>query len=464
MAETTTQAPRRTLFTLLGRRPEEDSKEHSRYTEQALERHKREGLDLAIKARWIALAVVAVMLPFLNPQWEVLYYHGLLLILVANGWVARRVGRVGTSRLELLVLAIDLLVMTIALTAPNPFADSKWPTAMSYEFGNFIYFFIILAGGTLAYSWRTIIAIGHWTAFLWISGAGLVWYFGKTYPELSDAAEAVFGFDPNLLQLMDPNNVEFDIRVQEIVVFLLAAYTLALTVRRFNLLLLNNASLERERANLSRYFSPNVVEELSKNDDPLKQIRTHNIAVLFVDIVGFTNLAADEHPEQVIGMLREFHQRMETEVFSHNGTLDKYLGDGLMATFGTPVASEKDAVNALSCAKGMMQTMEQWNAERRAAGEPEIKAHFGIHYGPVVLGDIGVNRLEFAVIGNTVNVASRLEKLTREIDAGIAISDNARAQAIRETSETDPVLAGFVNRGPKHIRGLDKPIDVWAVS
>ena len=132
----------------------------------------------------------------------------------AKGWVARRVGRVGTSRLELLVLAIDLTVMTVALTAPNPFADSKWPSAMTYEFGNFIYVFIILAGGTLAYSWRTIIAIGHWTAFLWMSGVGLVWYFGKTYPELSEAAETAFGFDPNLLQLMDPNNLDFDIRMQ----------------------------------------------------------------------------------------------------------------------------------------------------------------------------------------------------------------------------------------------------------
>ena len=463
MVDTATPAPRRSLRSFFARQTEPAQDKQNRYTEEALARHKREGLALYIKARWIALSIVAVMLPFLNPDWDVLYYHGVLAVIAINGWVASRVGRVGVSRLELLVLFVDLLALTVCLTAPNPFEDSDWPTAMTYEFGNFIYFFIILAGGTLAYSWRTIIAIGHWTAALWLCGVGLVWYFGVTYPELTEAATIAFGDDPDLLVFFDPNNVVFDVRVQEVVVFVLVAYTLALMVRRFNLLLPNNASLERERANLSRYFSPNVVEELSKNDEPLKQIRTHNVAVLFVDIVGFTNLVSDEHPENVIGMLRGFHQRMETEVFAHNGTLDKYLGDGLMATFGTPVAGERDAINALGCAKAMVQAMEQWNAERRDAGQPEITANFGVHYGPVVLGDIGVNRLEFAVVGNTVNVASRLEKLTRELDASIAISDHARAQAEREASQTDPTLAGFVDRGKRDIRGLDAPINVWTL-
>ena len=463
MVDTATPPRRRFPMSLIVTRAELSDNQQNRYTEEALEMHKRDGLNLAVKARWIALAVVAVMLPFLNPEWDVLYYHVLLAIMAFNGWVATRVGRVGVSRLELLVLFVDLFILTVALTVPNPFGKNEWPTAMTYEFGNFVYFYIILAGGTLAYSWRTIIAIGNWTAALWITGAVLVWYFGTTYPEMTEAAKLAFGDNPDLLQRFDPNNIDFDIRFQEIIVFMLVAYTLALTVRRFNLLLLNNASLERERANLSRYFSPNVVEELSNNDDPLKQIRTHNVAVLFVDIVGFTNLAADEHPETVIGMLRGFHQRMEAEVFRHNGTLDKYLGDGLMATFGTPVAGDRDAVNALGCAKAMVQAMEQWNAERRAAGEPEITAHFGVHYGPVVLGDIGVNRLEFAVVGNTVNVASRLEKLTRELGANIAISDHTRVQAEREASPNDPTLAGFVNRGGKSIRGLDEPIDVWTL-
>ena len=345
---------------------------------------------------------------------------------------------------------------------PNPFATQDWPTAMTFEFGSFIYFFVILAGGTLAYSWRTILAIGNWTVVLWLAAAGLVWYFGRTMPELGEAATAAFGTDPELLRLLDPNNVDFDIRIQEVVVFAITAFTLALTVRRFNRLLLDNAALERERTNLSRYFSPNVVAQLSRNDEPLKQVQSHNVAVLFVDIVGFTRFAADRHPTEVIAFLRGFHQRMETEVFRHQGTLDKYLGDGLMATFGTPVAGPRDAANALACAQAMIAAMEIWNGERMAAGEEPLRLSVGVHFGPVVLGDIGANRLEYAVIGNTVNVASRLESLSRPLGANLVVSDHLR-EAVAKTDDLPPaLLADLTPRGAQAIRGLDRAVEVWA--
>ena len=87
--------------------------------------------------------------------------------------------------------------------------------------------------------------------------------------------------------------------------------------------------MERERGNLARYFSPNVVEELSGHDEPLKQVRTQNVAVLFVDIVGFTAFANARTPDEVVRTLREFHALMEQEVFRHSGTLDKISATGL---------------------------------------------------------------------------------------------------------------------------------------
>src|SRR5262249_56203595 len=89
-----------------------------------------------------------------------------------------------------------------------------------------------------------------------------------------------------------------------------------------NALLVSHAGIERERSNLARYFSPNVVEQLSKNDEPLKQVRTENVAVLFIDIVGFTAYADGRSPADVIRTLRLFHERMEREIFRHGGTLD----------------------------------------------------------------------------------------------------------------------------------------------
>lgn len=432
----------------------------SAYAEAALEAHKREGLLLAVRARWIAMPLIGLFLIWVNPQWEVLYYHFILALICLNGWFISRAGRVGQSRLELLLIFLDLFIMTFGMVVPNPLATQELPVAMQYRFDNFIYFFVILAAGTLAYSWRTVIAIGTWTAAMWMGALGLAWWFSTPVPGLSEAAEAAFAGLEGLAYFFDPNNFMFHLRVQEVIVFVLVAVTLGFSARRFNALLMNNAGLERERANLSRYFSPNVVERLSQNDEPLKQVRSENVAVMFIDIVGFTALTADRDPREVIELLRGFHGRMEREVFRHGGTLDKYLGDGLMATFGTPEAGERDATAALQCARGMCAALARWNTERRRAGEPEIRIGIGLHYGEVVLGDIGANRLEFAVIGNVVNIAARLESLTRTLDAGIAVSAGHYAQVQAEGGEPG-LLDGLSCVPGQRLKGLAEPMDVW---
>ena len=196
-----------------------------------------------------------------------------------------------------------------------------------------------------------------------------VWWQPDRDPALTARIAAAMGSDHRLFELISPNSIVFGARIQEIVVFMIVAVTLAVAVRRSNDLLIRHAAVERERGNLARYFSPNVVEELSKHDEPLKQVRTQNVAVLFVDIVGFTAFADVRTPEEVVRTLREFHALMEQEVFRHNGTLDKYLGDGLMATFGTPFAGNADASNALRCAQAMMAAADRWNgaAQERPA-------------------------------------------------------------------------------------------------
>lgn len=435
----------------------------SRFAEAALDAHKRRGLQLAVRARWIALPIIAVFIVFLNPVWSVLYYHGILALLCLNGWFISRAGKVGRSRLELFLIFLDLLIMTYGLVVPNPFDSRDIPAAMLYRFDNFQYFFVILAAGTMAYSWRTVIAIGTWTAAMWLSALALVWWFSSPVPGLSEAVNMALDFSPELAEFFDPNSFVVRLRVQEAVVFVLVAVTLGFSVRRFNGLLRSNASLTRERANLSRYFSPNVVEQLSQNDEPLKQVRSENIAVLFIDIVGFTRLSAGMDPREVIDLLREFHGRMEREVFRHHGTLDKYLGDGLMATFGTPVAGGRDASNALACAHAMRASLEKWNKERIRQGKPEIRAGIGIHYGEALLGDIGANRLEYAVIGMTVNVAARLENLTRKLQARIVTSETLAERVKAEQAEPG-LLDGSTWHHGQEVRGLDQPMTVLAWS
>ncbi|MGI9423409.1 MAG: adenylate/guanylate cyclase domain-containing protein [Hyphomicrobiaceae bacterium] len=435
-----------------------------RFAEQALVKAKREGLVLAVRARWAALAAIAIMLPLINPNWEVLYYEAALLLFALIGWAQLHVGRVGHSRLELALLFCDLALMTVVIVVPNPWSTVDWPTAMQYRFGNFSYFFVLLAAGTLAYNWRTVVAMGTWTTGLWL--VGLVWavLWPNTQPELTVAATSAFGADERLLSLLDPNTIDYGNRLQELVLFLIVAGTLALTVNRSSRLLIDHAAVERERANLARYFSPNVVQELSQHDAPLEQVQTQNVAVLFVDIVGFTTFSESRSPQEVISTLRRFHAVMEPEVFRFGGTLDKYLGDGLMATFGTPFAGASDATNALKCVRSMIAAIERFNDQRRAEGQPAIHASFGLHYGPVVLGDIGANRLEFAVLGSTVNVASRLESLTRELETTFVASDDAITQAKSEASDIAQDLAGLVHQPAQQVRGLESPMQVWMLA
>src|SRR5947208_9173106 len=132
------------------------------------------------------------------------------------------------------------------------------------------------------------------------------------------------------------------------------------------------AAAERARNNLSRYFSPNLVEMLAARDEPLGAVRRQTVAVLFADIVGFTTMAERMTPEAVVAMLRQYHERMTAQIFACGGTVEKYIGDAIFAVFGLPNAGPQDAANALTCADQMVAALKQWNVERAAEGEPPL--------------------------------------------------------------------------------------------
>lgn len=429
----------------------------------ALSENKRQGQILAIKARWVALAVIAVFLLFVNPHWSVIYYEFLLAVLALLGWAQLKAAQVGQSRRELFLIFLDLFMLTIIGILPNPLHDLDWPNAMQYRFGNFQYLFIILAGATMAYSWRTIIAIGFWTFALWAVALLGVLFLGRTIDELTVNVSGAISDYPSMLEFLDPNNAMIGFRFQEIVVFMIVAGILALNGWRNNELVLKQASIARERENLGRYFAPNIVDELAGQDKPFDNIRSQYVAVLFADIVGFTRMAEQGEPEKVVALLREYHKRLEKSVFENSGTLDKFLGDGIMATFGSPVTGPRDAVNAIECARDMVDTVDQWNLERAKSGEAPINLSIGIHYGEVILGDIGSERrLEFATLGDTVNVAARLEEMTRVLETKVIVSDDlVEANRKCEAGNDNHLLDNFSKAGSKTLRGRDSEIDIW---
>jgi adenylate cyclase len=237
---------------------------------------------------------------------------------------------------------------------------------------------------------------------------------------------------------------------------------MALAVERSRRLVVRQATAARERANLARYFSPNMVEALAESDQPLGPVCRQPAAVLFCDIIGFTRIAETLGPDGTIALLRDFHGRVSSAVFAHGGTLDKFMGDAVMATFGTPNPGPRDAVNAVTCARAIADAMEKWNADRSANGDAPVHAGIGVHYGDVVIGDIGGDGgFEFAVIGDTVNVASRLESLTRALSVDVVISEDLAAAA-RDQGGAD-ALGGFAPAPPQalHNRTAPMPVLTW---
>lgn len=188
---------------------------------------------------------------------------------------------------------------------------------------------------------------------------------------------------------------------------------------------------EVARERLGRYFSAGVREAiLARGGATTVASERREITVLFADLRGFTALSEQHAPETVAGWLDEYFGRMVREVFRHGGTLDKFLGDGLMAYFGAPLPQDDHAAAAVACARDMIGALAELNARRRERGEPELDVGIGLHSGPAIVGNIGPEeRREYTAIGDTVNVASRLESLTKRFETPMVVSSAARDRA-----------------------------------
>jgi adenylate cyclase len=224
------------------------------------------------------------------------------------------------------------------------------------------------------------------------------------------------------------------------------------------------AAAERARSNLSRYFSPNIVEMLAAQDEPLGAVRRQTVAVLFVDIVGFTRMAEAMAPEAVVTMLRDFHERMTAQIFTCGGTVEKYIGDAIFAVFGVPTTSDNDAASALRCADMMLAALARWNGERETRGEAPLAIGIGLNYGPAVLGDVGSEHsMSFTVIGDTVNTASRLQGLTRTFGTPLVVGDALVDAAKVAPSDTASLICRLRDRGEQILRGRAGAVRVWTL-
>jgi adenylate cyclase len=428
----------------------------------AFAREERRGLMVAAAARSAAVVIILGWLAVSNPErglafaWVLGTAAVFLVTGLAQLWLYFR-GRALRLAAYLFILA-DSLALAAVLLLPNPYAAPELPLAIPLRYAGFIYFFLLLMQAAFSFRpwlliWTGLCGIGAWTTgFLWI----------VSRPETITDPPGRGTRATMLTTYLDPNYASILKYQNEIIVFLLVSGGLALLVRRSRTLVAERAEAERARGNLARYFSPKVVDRLAERDEPLGRVRRQAVGVLFADLVGFTTMAEEMTPEEVMALLRDFHGRMEEEVFRHGGCLEKFIGDALLATFGVPDTGPRDATDALACARSMLAALAAWNRERETAGLRPLRMGLGLHYGPVVAGDIGSRRsMAFATVGDTTNVTSRLQALTRELGVTIVTSGALVAAVEREAADL-ALLRGLTARGAHALRGRDTPIELWA--
>ncbi len=243
--------------------------------------------------------------------------------------------------------------------------------------------------------------------------------------------------------------------------FFLVAYSLFMIIISSVVVAYNVASLIRLhqesvwKERLQRFLAPELVQALTRRPEILAQQTEHKVAsVVFTDIRGFTALSERLSPEEVVQFLNLYLEEMTNAIMEHQGMVDKYIGDAVMGVFGVPLPNEHHAKLAVQAALSMKMRLAKLNESLAQQNLPQLGLGVGVHTGELVVGAIGApQRLDYTVIGDSVNVASRIEGLTRKYDVDILISDATQA-LLSDDLPTKEI-------GTTTVKNRTKPVTLW---
>jgi adenylate cyclase len=312
-----------------------------------------------------------------------------------------------------------------AILNPPPAGLSlDWPVQSRLRGQDFLYLLLLLGEAALTYSALRVFWTGVCIAAIWSVGFAIIYALPET-TRLLDLVRVGLSDEDVFSFTLGPTYVSLTQWLTQIVATTLLTALLVIAVLRSRMHLVAELRADKVRSALSRYVSPDVADALSDEVGTNFGVpASRHVAVLFADIVGFTEMAERMAPESAFAFLRSFQERITEVVFRYSGTLDKYLGDGLMVTFGAIQDEQDAAARAIACAFAMIDEVEHWNAKRLARGASPVRIAIGVHYGAVIVGNVGSKvRSEFTAVGDVVNVASRLEKATRDLGCTLAASD-----------------------------------------
>ncbi|MSP68396.1 MAG: adenylate/guanylate cyclase domain-containing protein [Alphaproteobacteria bacterium] len=225
--------------------------------------------------------------------------------------------------------------------------------------------------------------------------------------------------------------------------------------------LLVRAAIEgRARMDLSRFFAPAVAERITTAVDRIRpgEAAFRDAAIMFVDIRGFTTLAHSSAANAVIAVITDYQSRMVPVIQGCGGSIDKFLGDGILATFGAAMAAEAPVADAFRAAEGLLAAADAWSADRVARGDVALRIGVGLAAGRVLFGAVGdENQLEYTVIGDPVNLAAKLEKHTKAEGCRVLAPADALTLARQQGYAPTCRIAALGARG---VGGVAEPIDL----
>lgn len=349
-----------------------------------------------------------------------------------------------TPVLQYVSAAIDIVVL-VAMIAAFPYQYGE-PAAMYLKAPTLLYVFIFIGLRALRFDPRLVLFTGALAALGW---AGLTLAAALQGAPLTGDYRAYM----QSLSLLPGAELE------KIAAILATTGVLALSVERARGLLFRTATEEAASADLSKFVGPEAAGRIRASRDGIDagDGEVRRAAIMFVDLRGFTTAAKDLTPREVIGLLKDYQSRLLPVIQQGGGSVDKFLGDGILVSFGAADATGKECAEAASTALAAIAEIDRWMEMRRAESLAPLDAGIALAVGDVVYGAIGHgDRLEYTVIGDAVNLAAKLEKHAKRESARIIATDELYRSAVAQ---------GFAARAVRSVpaaavEGAATPVDL----
>jgi adenylate cyclase len=406
---------------------------------------------------WFQLAVVLIFgsLYLLAPKtfsrdtdfepvpWALAVYLGLTIIRLV--WASR-------SRLPAWSLGVsvffDIALLMVLIWSFHLQYDQ--PPSFYLKAPTLLYVFIFIALRALRFEARFVLLAGL--------AAAAGWGFMILYVVFSDPEDMMI--TRSYTEYLTSNAVLLGAEFDKIISILMVTGIIAVSLARAKALLVRAVSEQTAAQELSRFFAPEIAEKIKASDQEIHAGSgdVREAAILNLDMRGFTRLAAEAPPSVAMGLLSEYQARVVPVVQKHGGSIDKFLGDGIMATFGAAVPSESYAADALRALEEAIETTGRWRAELEAAGRHCPEVNGSVATGRILFGAVGdETRLEYTVIGDAVNLSAKIEKQNK--DLGVKAVCDAESYELALTQGYHPAEAKRRIVGVE-VTGVSHPVDL----